>query len=91
MPVTIKLDWSAAPAGEFVSKYEVFQSKDGGSFTKVGESTTLTFSVLNPLPGVYRYQVRSVNFVGNGPFSAIVTGPEVPTIVADVTLVVIQS
>lgn len=91
MPVEIKLNWSANVASEFVSKYEVFQSKDGAAFAKVGESATLTFSVLNPLPGVYRYQVRAVNFVGNGPFSEIVSGPAAPSAVLDVVLTVIQS
>lgn len=91
MPTTIRLNWTAAPASEFVSKYEVFQSKDNGSFTKAGETVGTSFDVLNPLPGNYRFQVRAVNFVGNGPFSDIVAGPNVPTVVADVSLSVINS
>lgn len=91
MPVTIKLDWTAAPASEAVSKYEVFESKDGAVFSKKGDAPTNTFTILNPLPGVYRWQVRAVNFVGFGAFSAILDGPATPGAVIDVSVTVTQS
>ncbi|NOS67368.1 MAG: hypothetical protein HOO67_03315 [Candidatus Peribacteraceae bacterium] len=91
MPITIKLDWTAAPAAEAVSKYEVFESKDGAAFAKKGDAPTNTYTILNPLAGIYRWQVRSVNFVGNGAFSDIVFGPAVPGAVTDVTVTVTQS
>lgn len=88
MPTTIKLDWTANPASDAVTKYEVFESKDGAAFAKKGDATSNTFSILNPLPGVYRWQVRAVNFVGTGAFSDIVAGPGVPNGVVDVVVTV---
>lgn len=91
MPVTINLNWTASPASEFVSKYEVYESVNSGPFAIKGSPTTNSFAILNPLPGNYRWQVRAVNFVGNGPFSAIVDGPTNPSIVADVTVNIVTS
>lgn len=91
MPVTITLNWTAAPASEFVSKYEVYESVNGGAFAIKGSPTSNSFTILNPLPGNYRWQVRAVNFVGSGPFSAAVDGPGIPAVVADLTVDIVTS
>jgi hypothetical protein len=91
MPTSIKLDWTANPASEFVTKYEVFESVNGGAFAVKANATGNTATIPNVLPGLYRYKVRAVNFVGNGPDSAVVDGPAAPSEVLDVTLTVLQS
>ena len=91
MPVSIQLSWPANPAAEFVSLYQVFASKDGGAFSLVGSPVVPALEILNPLPGQYRYKVRAVNFVGNGPDSNVAEGPGLPTAPGDITIVVVTS
>jgi len=88
MPVTIHLNWPANPAGEAIQKYEVLASKDGAAFALVGSPTVNTLDILNPLPGVYRYKVRAVNFVGTGPESNVTDGPVLPTAPGDIVVTV---
>lgn len=91
MATTIHLSWPENPASEFVTKYEVLQSKDGGAFNLVGSPTLNNLDILNPLPGVYRYKVRAVNFVGTGPESNVADAPGLPTAPGDITITVISS
>lgn len=92
MPVTINLSWPANPESEFVNKYEVHQSVDGGAFSLIANVTSPAHQVLNPLPGAYRWKVRAVNFVGTGNFGNIADGPsDVPTPPGDITIDIVVS
>lgn len=91
MPTSIALSWPANPVSEALIKYEVLQSKDGGAFSLIASPTTPSHTVLNPLPGAYRWKVRAVNFVGTGPESNVAVGPDIPSAPGDITVVVTQS
>lgn len=91
MPVTINLNWPANPASEGVSHYNLEQSVDGSPFTNIANPVSNSFQILNPLPGVYRWKIRAVNFVGTGPFGNIAQGAEVPTAPGDITVTIINS
>ena len=91
MATIIHLEWPSNPAAENITKYEVLQSKDGSPFALIASPTTNSHDVPNPLPGVYRFKVRAVNFVGTGPESNIVEGPGIPTQVGDITLTVVTT
>jgi len=77
--MTIRVDWAANPAGEFVTSYQVFQSKDGGAFNMVGTVTNNFYELLNPLPGVYAFSIKAVNIAGTSIMSDVGTGPGVPS------------
>jgi len=90
MSVTINLSWPANPGSEFVNKYEVRESRDGGAFNLIANVTTPAHQILNPLPGAYRWKVRAVNFVGTGPDGNVADGPsQVPTAPGDITIEII--
>jgi hypothetical protein len=63
VPVTIQ--WSGHDATSGVNHYTLYQSKDGGSFTKI--ATTAASSLkLNIAPGHrYRYEVSAIDNAGN--------------------------
>lgn len=91
MPVTINLNWPANPAVEGISNYQVWESKDGAAFTLISNPVSNSHQILNPLPGVYRWKVRALNFVGTGPFSNEAEGPTLPTAPGDITVTVVIS
>jgi hypothetical protein len=93
MGLQIDVSWPANPAGNLVQNYQIWESKDNGAFSLKASvsASTLTYQILNPLPGFYRWQVRAVNFVGNGPFSNVANGVDVPDKVGDPTIVYAQS
>lgn len=91
MSVTINLSWPANPVAEAISGYEVWESKDLAPFafktsTPIGVTT---LAILNPIAGAYRWQVKAKNFVGTGPFSPEVDGPNIPSAPGQPTVVVI--
>ena len=81
----LRLDWPANPPSELVTAYRVLESENGAPFvTKaIVPTNTLTF---NPAPGNYAWKVRAANFVGEGPESPVVNGPDVPTAPGQPTL-----
>lgn len=86
----IVLNWSANPASNFVSLYEVERSLNGGAFEFVTTTPNLTHTMNNQTPGVYRFRIRAYNFVGVGPFSAEASGPtDVPGAPSTPTVTVI--
>lgn len=91
MPTSIALSWPANPVDEALIRYELLQSKDGGAFSVIASPTVPNHTILNPLPGVYSWKVRAVNFVGTGPESNVTNGPDIPTAPGDITVVVTQS
>lgn len=93
MPTTINLSWPANPASEGIQKYQVFESLDGGPFNFKTDVVAPAHSlqILNPAPGVYRWQARAVNFVGNGPLGPIAEGPELPSAPGVITVEVVNS
>lgn len=91
MPVTINLNWPANPAVEAISNYQLWESKDGGAFNLIANPVSNSHSISNPLPGVYSWKIRAVNFVGTGPFGNVAEGPELPTAPGDITVTVIVS
>lgn len=88
MGLQIDINWPANPAGNLVQNYQIWESVDNGAFSLKASvsASTLTYQILNPLPGFYRWQVRAVNFVGNGPFSNVANGVDVPDKVGDLTV-----
>jgi hypothetical protein len=91
MPVTVRLAWPANPAAQAVSSYQVWESKDGAPFTLKSTVTLPTLDILNPLPGVYRWFQKALNFVGISADSPIAEGPSIPTAPEIATVTVIQS
>lgn len=93
MGIQIDINWPANPAGNLVQNYQIWESVDNGAFSLKASvsASTLTYQILNPLPGFYRWQIRAVNFVGNGPFSNVANGVDVPDKVGDLTVVYTQS
>lgn len=94
MATLLRVNITPNPASEFVSNYQVFKSKDGGSFTLAGnvaaDAVPLRYEEANPLPGVYAFKIRAQNFVGNSEDSDQVIGPGVPSKPATPELVVVQ-
>jgi hypothetical protein len=96
MASKIILLWPANPASEFVSKYQLLESFNGGVFNLKADVVASSevppsFEILSPSPGSYRWQVRAVNFVGTGPVGNIASGPTVPTTPGDITVTVVNS
>jgi len=87
MGLQIDVLWPANAAGNLVQNYQIWESKDNGAFSLKATVNALTYQILNPLSGFYRWQVRAVNFVGNGPFSNVANGVDVPDKVGDVMVV----
>ena len=80
MPTTIHLTWPANPASELVTKYKVVQQVGGaGPFLFLAETPNNFYDIVNPSANVFAWQVRAINFVGEGPPSPVTTGPAVPT------------
>lgn len=91
MPTTVRVTWPAAPADEFVTGYQVKQSKDGGPFNVAATVQTNQFDLLNPTPGVYAFKIAAVNLAGVGPESPAASSPTLPSPVGTPTVVVITS
>jgi len=91
MPTTINLSWPANAASEGILKYQVFESVNLGPFNFKADVTTPALQILNPAPGHYRWQVRAVNFVGDGPMGPIAEGPDIPTAPGTITVQVVNS
>ena len=87
----ITLSWPANPALEGVIKYQVLQSKDNNPFLVIGEPTTNSFQITDPVSGFYKWKVQAVNFVGTGVASGIAEGPTVPSQVGTVTVTIVTS
>lgn len=77
--MTIRLDWDANPSSELVTGYQVFESVNGGTMTLIATTPNNFYEILNPLPGVYAFAIKAVNFVGVSEISDTVTGPGVPS------------
>ena len=64
---SLTLSWSGAKAGlnNAISKYEVYRSTSaGGTYTKIGETTTLKLAVTAPASaGSYHYKVKAIGAV----------------------------
>ncbi len=73
--VPVRLTWSATDRGSGIARYELWQSRNGRSYTRVtlssarARSATLSLA----LSGSYRFKVRAVDKVGN--VGAFVAGP----------------
>jgi hypothetical protein len=91
---TITLSWPANPSEDGVTRYAVYESKDGSALAfkaAVAPSPVPSLNILNPLPGVYTWAVRAENFVGNSALSASATGPAIPSVPPAPTIVVTVS
>lgn len=71
----IILNWSANPASNFVTLYDIHMSVNGGAFSPLAETPNLTYTVNNQPSAVYRFKIRAKNFVGTGPFGPEGVGP----------------
>lgn len=91
MATTLRVTWPANPANEQVTKYEVFQSKDGGAFISQGLIVGTMFDVLNPLAGVYSFKIKAWNLAGASPFSPVTSSPNIPSTPGAPEVVVIES
>lgn len=77
--MTLTLTWSANPPGEQIAHYNVYQTVNGGMQTKIGETVDPTFSITDPAPGNYSFNVSATNLAGEGPQSDPVAGPAIPS------------
>lgn len=91
MPTTINLSWPANPASEGILKYQVFESRNGGPFNFKADVTVPALEIQGPLPGHYEWQVRAVNFVGDGPMGPVAEGPDIPSATGTITVVIVNS
>jgi hypothetical protein len=91
MATTLRVSWPANPADEQVTKYELFQSKDGGPFTSLGLIVGTSKDILNPLTGVYRFKIKAWNLAGSSPESAVASSPAIPSTPSTPEVVVIES
>jgi predicted phage tail protein len=85
---TIRISWDAVLGA---SKYEVFWSQNGGSFSSTGVVTSTSKDITSPPPGVHSFKVRALNLAGTSPDSDIVSTPNTPSAPTGVTVVVIES
>lgn len=88
---TINLAWTANPADEQVSGYQVHQTFNGGSSQFVTTVSGTSYSVANAAAGVYTFALRAVNIAGIGPFSAYAVGPGLPSAPTPPTITVVVS
>ena len=68
---SLALHWDARPAGEQITKYEVFERTGQGpvfGYSKIGE-TTQTYLSITPVRGANAWVVRAVNATAAGPYS----------------------
>jgi len=93
MPTAIVVSWPANPVEEGVTKYQVFESKDGSplAFKANVVPPAHELTILNPLPGVYAWAVKSENFVGASALSPASSGPAIPSVPPAPTITVTVS
>jgi hypothetical protein len=77
--MTLRLDWQANPASEFVTSYMIFQSKDGGAMTLLTSTPDNFYEIVDPPSGVYAFTIRAVNLAGVSEMSDIAYGPGLPS------------
>jgi hypothetical protein len=88
MNTTLKVEWPASPSGDLVTGYQVWRSLDGGEFEYLATTSETHADLLNPVPGVYAFKIKAVNFVGASEFSPVAQGPGVPSAPGQPTLTV---
>lgn len=86
----LRLEWPANPANELVTAYQVLESQDGGPWGLKGVTNGDTFLQFNAVAGHFAWKVRAINFVGAGPDSPVVNGPDVPSAPGQPTLTVVS-
>lgn len=93
MPTSIHISWPASPSQEGVTRYQVFESKNGSPLAyKTEVLPPLTeLTIMNPTPGNYAWAVKAENFVGSSALSASASGPVIPSVPPAPTVVVTVS
>lgn len=93
MPTSIHISWPASPVAEGVTRYQVFESKNGSALAyKTEVLPPLTeLTIMNPTPGNYVWAVKAENFVGVSALSASASGPAIPSVPPAPTIVVTVS
>lgn len=79
MPTKIRLEWPANPSSELVTEYKVWQSKDGSPLAVVATVNQPVHEIVNPLPGLYKWALSAINFVGASSAGPSADGPSIPT------------
>lgn len=82
MPTSINISWPASPVEEGVTRYQVFESRNGAPLTYKTEvlPPLHELTISNPLPGNYMWAVKAENFVGVSALSQSASGPGIPSV-----------
>ena len=93
MNTVITVGWPANPVEEGVTKYQVYESKDGAPMAFKANVTPPSHELVisNPLPGVYAWAVKAENFVGMSPLGEVSEGPAIPSTPPAPTITVVVS
>lgn len=91
MPTTITVKWPPNPVSEGVTKYQVFESKNGSLMAYKADVTPplSELVIVNPLPGLYAWSVKAENFVGASALSLAASGPTIPSIPPTPVIVIV--
>ena len=77
--ITLQVNWAPNPPVEQVTSYDVAVTRNGTPAGNVNVPTN-SYSIENPVPGVWGFSVRANNVAGSSAFSAPVQGPNVPSV-----------
>ncbi len=79
---TVVLAWTARPAVEQITSYNLYQKGSNGGYTLLGNTSTNEITIDNINPGEVIFALAAVNVWGEGPISEVGTPPK-PGQVAD--------
>ncbi len=71
--VALKLTWTGTDKGSGIAKYQLWQSVNGHSYTKIKTTTGRSATVTTSVGKTYRFRVRAIDKKGN--VGAFATGP----------------
>jgi hypothetical protein len=74
----LTLTWTAKPADQYVTSYEVWVGTNGAPTALFASLPGTTLAFLDMPQGSYGFQVRAVNLAGPGSFSPFVYSPGLP-------------
>lgn len=88
MPI-YQLTWTANPASELVTGYEVWEKINDGDFQYKTFVTNPQYSFAPAISTSYRWKVRANNIVGASEFSDEAGSPTVPSKPGTITVTIV--
>lgn len=77
--VKLRLDWTANPANQMVTSYQIWQGYNGSAMTKIAETDTNSYEINDPPTGSYSFALKAVNLAGTSGMSSAALGPSLPS------------